>query len=174
MLSKDRVKEAENNMKTYLSDGLIKKESFKDIVYHTYMRNHRESLIVAKKLSNENLSNLWIVVISYYSMFYIANAVLYKMGYKIGYKIAHKITSDALIVLIRDKLTDNLIEDYEIAGNEALALSDNLLQNFDYERVKRSAFQYETTEEIKKAKANTSLKRAEEFSAEMEKLIQDE
>ena len=173
MLSDERIKEAENNMKTYLSDELIKKNLFKDIVFDTYMRNHRESLLIAKKLFDENLSNLWIVVISYYSMFYIANAVLYKKGFKVGSKIAHKVTSDALIVLIRNKLTDNLIENYEIASNEALVLSDNLLQSFDFERLKRSTFQYETTEEIKQAKADTSLKRAEEFSAEMEKLIQD-
>lgn len=136
------------------------------------MRNHRDSLIIAKKLFNENLSNLWIVVISYYSMFYIANAVLYKKGFKVGFKIAHKVTSDALIIPIRNKLADNLIENYEIASNEALALSDNLLQSFDFERFKRSTFQYETTEEIKQAKAKTSLRKAEEFSVEIEKLIQ--
>lgn len=49
MLSKERIKEAENNIKMYLSDNLIKKEIFKKIVFDTYMRNHRESLIIAKK-----------------------------------------------------------------------------------------------------------------------------
>ena len=41
---------------------------------------------------------------SYYSMFYIANAVLIKKGYKTGDKIAHKVTADALITIIRSKL----------------------------------------------------------------------
>jgi len=36
---------------------------------------------------------------------------------------------------------------------------------------KRSVFQYETTEEIKKAKAKTSLERAKRFAFEMEKLL---
>ena len=80
MLSDERIKEAEKNVRSYLSDGLIKKEKFRDIVFDTYMRNHRESLIVARKLFNESLSNLWVVVISYYSMFYLANALLYKLG----------------------------------------------------------------------------------------------
>src|SRR3989338_1941762 len=164
MLSKERIKEAEDNVKMYLADDIIKKEQFRKIVYDTYMRNHRESLVVANKLQKENISNLWVVVISYYSMFCIANAILYKLGHKIGDKIAHKVTSDALIVFVRKKLKESLIEDYEIASNQALDLSDTLLQSYDAERSKRSEFQYETTEEIKEAKAKTSLMRAEEFS----------
>ena len=135
------------------------------------MRNHRESLIVARKMFNENLSNLWTVVISYYSMFYLANALLYKLGYKVGSKVAHKVTSDALIVFVRNKLKDQLIENYELASTEALTLSDNLLQSYDFEREKRSIFQYESTEEIKAAKAKTSLDRAEEFSIKIEKML---
>ena len=125
------------------------------------------------KLFNENWSNLWVVVIGYYSMFYIANALIYKLGYKVGSKVAHKVTSDALIVFVRNKLKDHLIEDYELASSEALAISDNFLQNYDFERVKRSVFQYESTEEVKAAKAKTSLDRAEEFSKEIEKLLLD-
>ncbi len=171
MLSEERIKEAKDNVKSYLSEELIKKELFRKIVFETYMRNHRESLLVAKKLFEENLSNLWTIVVSYYSMFYLANAMLYKLGYKVSSKVAHKVTSDALIVFVRNKLKDNLIEDYELASNEALNLSDNLLQSYDSERLKRSIFQYESAEEIKTAKAKTSLTRAEYFSKEIEKMI---
>ena len=103
---------------------------------------------MSKKLFNDNVSSLWVVVTSYYSMFYIANAIIYTLGYKVGPKVAHKVTSDALIVFVRNKLKDHIIEDYELASNEALTLSDNLLQNYDLERVKLSTFQYESTEEI--------------------------
>jgi uncharacterized protein (UPF0332 family) len=171
MLNEKRIIEANNNLKRYLEEDYIKKEPFKDIIFKTYLRNHKESLIIAKKLFDERLSSLWIIVISYYSMFYIANAVLYKKGYKVGSKIAHKVTADALIVLIRDKLKNNLIEEYDIAVSESLLLTDNLISSFDYERIKRSLFQYETTEEIKYSKAKTSLERAKKFSVEMEKLI---
>src|SRR3989338_1141394 len=173
MLRNERISEAQSSVRSYLADGLLTKEWFRNIVFETYLRNNRESLLVAKKLFNENLSNLWVVVISYYSMFYLANAMLYKLGYKIGPKIAHKVTSDALIVFVRNKLKDRLIEDYELASNEALTLSDNLLQSFDFEREKRSVFQYESTEEIKSAKAKTSLDRAEEFSFKIEKMLID-
>ena len=173
MLSNERIKEAQQKVSTYLAEGLLKKEKVKRIVLETYLKNHRESLLVVRKLFDEKISNLWVVVISYYSMFYLANALLYKIGYKVGSKVAHKVTSDALIVLVRNKLKDQLIEDYELASNEALTLSDNLLQNFDLERAKRSVFQYESTEEIKAAKAKTSLDRAEEFSVKIEKLLLD-
>jgi mannose/fructose/N-acetylgalactosamine-specific phosphotransferase system component IID len=109
-------------------------------------------------------------------MFYIANAVMYKMGYKVGHKIAHKVSSDALIYYIRDKLKKSLLENYEEAKEESLELAglrtDELLQSFDYERMKRSKFQYDTTDVIKKSKAKTSFERAKEFGFEMEKLLQ--
>src|SRR3989344_189411 len=168
MLSDERIKEAERNIRSYLSDGMIKKERFREIVFKTYLRNHRESLLIARKLFNEKSSNLWVIVISYYSMFYLANALLYKIGYKIGPKVAHKVTADALIVFVKNKLRDNLIEEYELASGEALTLSDNILQGYDLERMKRSVFQYESTEEIKASKAKTSLERAELFSKEVE------
>lgn len=171
MLNNEKIKKAEHNIKQYLNEGLISKSLFKQIIFNTYLKNHKDSLLLAKKIYNENLSPLWVIVISYYSMFYIANAVLYKFGYKIGSKISHKITSDALIVFVRNKLKQKLIEDYETATKEALIISNNLIENFEYERRKREIFQYETTEKIKKAKAKTSLKRAEEFSKEIEKLL---
>jgi len=171
VLSNERIREAEQSVKSYLSDGLIKKERLSSIVFDTYMRNHRESLLVAQKLFNEQLSNLWVIVTSYYSMFYLANALLYKLGYKVGSKIAHKVTSDALIIFVRNKLKDNLIEEYEIAASEAMVLSETLLQNYDFERMKRSIFQYESTEEIKQAKAKTSLDRAQHFSVAIEKMV---
>ena len=176
MLDEEKIKEIEKKIKGYLEDNLIwKYKEFKDEILETYKRNYKESLDIAEKLFNQNLSNLWVVVISYYSMFYIVNAVLYKIGYKIEHKIAHKVTSDALIVYIRNKLKKSLLEDYEEAKEEALELAglktDELLQSFDYERMKRSEFQYETTEEIKRAKALTSLDRAKKFIFEMKKLL---
>lgn len=171
MLDEKRINEAKSNIKSYLADKLLNKESFKDIVFETYMRNHRESLALAEEVFKNNRSNLWVIVISYYSMFYIANAVLYKMGYKVGHKIAHKITADALIIFVRGKIQEALLTNYELAGKEALAISDNLMESFDYEREKRSRIQYRTTEEIKHALAKTSLERARHFSLELEQLL---
>ena len=117
-------------------------------VFETYQRNFQESIDFAQKVFEQNLSNLWIVVISYYSMYYVANAALYKIGYKIGAKVSHKITAEALIVFVRNKLKRNLLEDYEEAKDEALDIigrkTDEILESFGYEMEKRSLFQYES------------------------------
>jgi len=109
-------------------------------------------------------------------MYYLAKAVLYILKYKVGDKISHKVTADALIVFVRNKLKASLIESYEEAKEEAFEISgqraDEILESFDQERVKRSIFQYSMTEEARKAKAETSLKRAKEFNFEMKKLLE--
>lgn len=176
MLDEKRIKEAEINVRGYTQDGLIKKYvSFRKEILSTYTRNYKESLETAQNIFDQELSNLWLVVISYYSMYYAANAVLYKIGYKVGKKVSHKVTADALIVFVRNKLMKSMLEDYEEAKEDALSITgrrtDELLASLDKEREKRSVFQYETTEEIKQAKAKTSLERAKKFIFEMEKLL---
>lgn len=176
MLDEKRVKGAENNVKRYLEDQLLwKYKLFKEEILETYNRNYQESLDVAQKIFNQNLSNLWTIVISYYSMYYIANAVLYKIGYKIGSKVSHKVTAESLIVFVRNKLKKEFLEEYEEAKEEAMEIigrkTDEIIGSFDQELEKRSVFQYESTEEIKREKANTSLDRAKKFIFEMKKLL---
>lgn len=176
MLDNKRVKEAENNVKNYLAEGLIKKIAKPELgVREVLVKNSKESLEAASILYKSNHSHLWTIVCSYYAMYYIAKAVLYKLGYKVGSKISHKVTADALIVYIRKRLKHSLIEVYEEARQEATELAglraDELMKYFDYERAKRGRIQYSTTEQAKKTKAQTSLKRAKEFVFEMEKLL---
>ncbi len=105
----------------------------------------------------------------------MANAILYKNGYKVSEKISHKVTADSIIVYVRDKLTKTLLQDYEDTLNEALNLagvrSDEIINYFDEERVKRNRIQYTTSEQVKRSKAQTSLDRAKKFIFEMEKLM---
>ena len=176
MLNEKRIKEAESNIRGYLQEGLIKKHAvFRKEILETYERNYQESLDIAQMIAEKSLSNLWTIVISYYSMYYMANAVLYKIGYKIGHKISHKVTADALIVFIRNKLKKSLLEDFEESKEEALDIigrkTDDIIISFDQEMGKRSIFQYESTEQVKKAKAQTSLDRAKKFVFEMKKLL---
>ncbi|MBN2880848.1 HEPN domain-containing protein [Candidatus Woesearchaeota archaeon] len=171
MISEERIKEANLNFSLYLSEGLLKKSTNK-IGLKILIKNSHDSLKAASLLLFNNIY-LWTIVSSYYSMFYIANAVFLELGYKTGDKIIHKVTSDALLVVVRSKLKDKLLEDYEDVAQEALAKikSDDLIESFDYERRKRSFVQYETSEEDIKSKALTSFLRAKEFLFEMEKLI---
>src|SRR3989339_860210 len=164
MLDKKRITEAEKNVKSYLAEGLLKKTTENKKLIELFVKDARESLKVADKISKENISELWTIVCSYYSMYYYANAVLLKLSYKVGDKIAHKVTSDALIVYVRKKLKDSLIEEYEETKEEALNLAgikaDSIIESFGFFKKKK-----------KKTKAQTSLNLAKEFAIEMDKLL---
>ncbi len=178
MLSEKRIKEAEKNVKVYLEEGLLRKIDKPDKkILNILLKNSDESLKLANKIFSERSSWLWVIVISYYAMYYIANAVLYKHGYKIGSRISHKVTADALIVFVRNKLKNVLLEEFEEAQEEALEIarlkSNEIIESFDLERRKRSKFQYEMTEEVKMSKAKTSLERAKRFCFELRKLVEE-
>ncbi|MFW6449956.1 MAG: hypothetical protein ACOCZ6_02785 [Nanoarchaeota archaeon] len=153
----------EHNFRKYIEDGLIKKERFNKDIYTRLYENSMESLQVANNLYQENLSFLWTIVASYYSMFYIASVFVYKKGYKAKGRIVHKVINDALVVLSKHELEEKFIQYYWQEREKALELSQTLLDNFGYERAKRAQFQYEMTSKLKKAKAKTSLARAKEF-----------
>ena len=175
MLDEKRIKEAEISVRSYLAEGLLKKISLDKNIINILLKNAKESLRVADEINQKNFSDLWIIVCSYYTMFYYANAVLLKFGYKVEDKIVHKVTSDAIIVYIRKKLKESLIEEYEETKEEALNLAgikaDKIIESFDFERSKRGLIQCKTIEFEKKSKAETSLQRAKEFAREMDKLI---
>ena len=178
MLSKKRIEEAEKNIKIYLDDGLLKKitqaQTKDNIAQKIFMKNAKDSLKAAKLLL-ENEIPLWTIVASYYSMFYMANAVLINLGYKTGDKIVHKVTADTLIAIVKNKLTKQIIENYEEVAEEALNIAEikstEIIETFDYERRKRSHIQYQTTITDITTKAKTSLQRAQEFLFEMEGLL---
>ena len=178
MLSDKRIKEAESNVKRYLAERLLKKQ-MNETAKEMYIENSNLSLETAQKLlSLENQTYqpyLWVIVSSYYAMYYIANAVLLKIGYKVGDKISHKVTADSLNVFARNKLEKELIEEYEIIKKDAMELTsskaDSLLESLDFEMEKRSKFQYQMDEKVKKSKALTSLERAKQFVFELKKLL---
>ena len=163
------------NFDGYLRDGLIKKER-NETARAMYLKNAELSLNLAEECMGSPLKpHIWVVVISYYSMFYIANAVLLNLGYKIGDKIVHRVTSDALVTLVMDKLRKGLLEEYEDLREDALEIasirSEEIIAFYAQELDKRSRFQYNMTESIQEQKAMTSLKRAREFMMEMKKLL---
>lgn len=68
------------------------------------------------------------------------------------------------IVFARNKLTKELLEEFEDTKEDALEFmaskTDSLLEFLDFEMEKRSRFQYQMDESIKKSKAVTSISRA--------------
>lgn len=171
-MDEKRIKQAESNFKNYLKEGkIVKMDSANPLVYETYLRNARESLNVANLLFEKNTSSLWVVVSSYYSMFYMACAYVYKLGYKTKHEIVHQVINEALIVQGRHKIKNHLLQAYEMGKEDALSASDNYLKSYEFEKTKRSSFQYETTDEIKGNKAKTSLERAKEFLTLIEGIL---
>jgi len=172
-MDEKRIKKAESNFRTYLQDGKINKVAeFNSLIYETYSRNARESLNVANQLFQNKSSSLWVVVTSYYSMFYMACAYLYKLGYKPGEEIVHQVVNESLIVQGRNKIKNHILENYDEEKEKALIIVDNYLDNYEREKAKRVSFQYQTTDEIKESKAQTSLNRAKEFLTLMEAILQ--
>lgn len=172
-MDKKRIEIAERNFKLYLEDRKIQKIiEFQPIIYSTYIKNANESLIAADTLFKENMSSLWVVVTSYYSMFYMASAYLYKLGFKVSHEICHQVTNESLIVQGRHKIKNHILENYDEEKTKALEISDNYLENYEREKVKRATFQYETTDLIKRSKAETSLKRAKEFVEIIREIIE--
>ena len=109
-MDEKRIKQAEDNFKNYLKDGkIINVDKQNPLIYETYLKNARESLSVANLLFKNVSSSLWVVVSSYYSMFYIACAYLYKLGYKTRHEIVHQVINEALIVQGRHKIKNHLL-----------------------------------------------------------------
>src|SRR3989338_8810183 len=160
MLDDKRIKEAEENVRDYLKDGLLRKAVLSNDVFDVYLKNSSESIELAKDIFKNNKSNLWVIVTSYYSMYYMANALLCNFGYKVGEKISHKVTADALIVFARNKIRTSLLDDLENAMDEAMDLAsvktDEMISDFEHERTKRSRFQYKMPEQAKERHAKTS------------------
>lgn len=113
MIEKERLEEAKRNVKIYIEDGLLKtgnKDAARFVDF--FIANADCSLRTAsilQEVSDENSlketlkagldfeSYLWVIVSSYYSMFYAATAILAKQGIRATGQIVHKVTADALI-----------------------------------------------------------------------------
>jgi len=193
MKTEKEIKIIESNINIYQRDGLFKKGEYSNLI-DFYVKTARKTLQTADILlqisDNKELKKklgllddfetyLWVITTSYYSMFYIINALFSKYGIKIGDKVAHKVASDVFYFYFikNNKIAKELFEIYEEAKGQAMNLinyseqAEKLFQDLEYERDKRHKFQYDMTENIKKSYAQTSLKRAKDFINEIELLI---
>jgi uncharacterized protein (UPF0332 family) len=131
-------------------------------------------------------ANLWVINTAYYSMFYMANAMLAKQGIKIRTTIGvHKKTYVLLMhyFYMTKKLARHYIDTFEKLQNEsqelmAMEKAKDLMEKYGSEMKKRAIFTYNVNEQLKQAKAETSINRAIEFYNEglsiIEKTISNE
>lgn len=134
----------------------------------------------ALALQPEFETYLWVIVSSYYTMFYSALALLAKNELKTGDKLVHKVVADTLITnFLKNKKLAKLLENYEETKEQALQITgteekaEQLIENFEHERHKRSRIQYELGVKAKQALAQTSIQRAEQFIAEIRKILKE-
>lgn len=201
MIEKSRIEEADRNVSRYIADGLLKtqNEEVKEFIGF-FMSNADSSLETASllfqvsddakardqlRMRQDFESYLWVIVSSYYSMFYAATALLASQGIKAKGDVVHKVTADALIhFFISNKRLAKLMAEYEEAKDVSLELigreellkridsrANELILGFDRERRKRSRFQYDVGVVVKRAFAETSLNRAREFLFEIRKVM---
>ena len=201
MIEKKRIEEAQRNAKQYIDEGLLKvKDKDAPRFVGFFMKNAESSLHTASmlqeisdqqglkvtlKVSSDFESYLWVIVSSYYSMFYAATALLASQGIRATGQIVHKVTGDALIhFFVSNEKLAKLLEQYEEAqavgleliGREELMKSmqkkaDELIVAYESERKKRSKFQYDIGVQAKRGYAQTSLERAKEFVFEIRKIL---
>ncbi|MEK6846449.1 MAG: hypothetical protein AABY26_06835 [Nanoarchaeota archaeon] len=194
MIEDKKLKQAQSRVKHYLSEGIIKakqKAEFTDF----FLANAEKSLNSANALYDLSTDKgmqlktgyinfdgfLWVVNACYYSMFYMARALLENEGIKIKTDLSvHAVTFDAIICFfyLNGKLQKKMIEDFADAKEEVAELlgkqkADQLIEDYFWEKGKRATFTYNTKEVVIRAKAKTSIDRAKKFNQEIKGIIKE-
>ena len=192
MLDDKKLREAESRVKNHIREGSIETNQKKEFV-DFFLANAEKSLNSANALfdlstdkdmqQNTGYPNfdglLWAVNASYYSMFYMARALLENEGIKLRTDLSvHVLTFDALInfFYLNGKLQKKLIEDFAEAREDSSELlgkqkADQLIEDYFWEKRKRATFTYKTNQILVKSKAETSIKRARRFNEDINKII---
>lgn len=192
-LDEKKLKEIGNRVKHFISEETIKSKQPKKYV-DFFLTNATDSLKTARCIYDMSTNKdyqqytgyeglkgfLWVINASYYSMFYMARALLENEGIKLKADLSiHALTFDALIYYfyLTGKLQKKLFEQYIEAQEEATELlgkqkADELVEEYFFEKRKRGNLTYETEEFAIQSKAKTSLDRATKFNTEIRMIIE--
>ncbi len=192
MLDEKKLKEVESRVKQFISGNIINSKGNPEHV-NFFIKNADDSIDSAKALFElstdpkkyESLGFtsfnglLWVVNASYYSMFYMARALLENGGIKIKADLSiHAVTFDAMIYYfyLTGKLQKEFLEDFIDAKEDAAELlgkqkADELMEEYFFEKKKRGTFTYDMGIVLVESKAKTSLERAQRFRRELNKII---
>lgn len=192
MLEEKKLKEAESRVKQFINEGIIKSKGKPEHV-DFFLKNADDSIDSAKVLLELSTNPkkqqsfgftsfnglLWVVNASYYSMFYMARALLENGGIKIKSDLSiHSLTFDAVIYYfyLTGKLPKEFLEDFIEAKEDAAELlgkqkADELMEEYFFEKRKRGTFTYDMGVVLVKSKAKTSMDRAQKFRRELKKII---
>ncbi len=193
MLDEKFVNISKKKVETFLKEGIIRREKEKKFIQF-FLNNAKNSLEAAKVLFETSTNNklksnlglvdfngfLWVINTSYYSMFYMARALLESIGVKIKTELSiHSVTFDALVYYfyLSGKLQRGFVEDFAEAKEEAAELlgkekAKELIEDYFYEKRKRAVFTYDVGTIAMQNKAQTSLERAKKFNENLRKMIE--
>lgn len=204
MLDEKKLKQIEKNVPVMINEGKISRDEFNKKLVKFFLENALLSLNTAKILNEVSFKSdvkkkfdfiddgfetyLWVINTSYYSMFYMAGALLSSIGVKIKSEIGiHKKTFEALVYYfyLNKRIAKHYLDEFEEAQRESQELlgkeepialmqkkAKELILKYDSEMEKRSTFTYEMGEKAKSTKAITSLNRAIEFYNECLRLLE--
>ena len=191
-LNEDEIKKLKERVADYLKKGIFSKGDSKFVDF--FILNSKNSLESAKLLfeasTNEEVKKdlgvaefngfLWVINASYYSMFYLARALLESKGIKIkrGESSIHLLTLDAFIYhfYLTGALKKKIIEDFgESMDESSQSLGDQrakeIIEDYSNEKYKRGLYTYEMGINALRNKAQTSLERAKRFSDDLRKIL---
>lgn len=193
MIDEKKLREAEGRVKQLINEGIIKSNE-KPTHVDFFIKNADDSIDSAKALFELSTNSqkqesfgftsfnglLWVVNASYYSMFYLARALLEASGIKIKADISiHAATFDAVIYYfyLTGTLQKEFLEDFIEAKNDAAEIlgkqkADELMEDYLFEKKKRGAFTYDMGTVLVQSKAKTSLERAQKFRRELKKILE--
>jgi len=194
MLDK-KMQEIKRDAEKLISSGEIIKEKESRFTQF-FIKNSKDSLDSAKLLFEVSTNNelkkstgfpdfngfLWVINSSYYSMFYMARALLESIGVKIktAQQSIHLVVFDALVYYfyLNGKLQKRMIEEFQEAGTEASEIlgrekAREIIEDYFNEKDKRGRFTYEMGTIAIQNKAKTSLERAKRFNEEIRKILEN-
>ncbi|MEK6859895.1 MAG: hypothetical protein AABX54_03705 [Nanoarchaeota archaeon] len=192
MLDEKSIKQAKYNAEQLIREGKISKDS-EGRYARFFLKNSQDSFNTAKLLflvsSDKNKKielgypnfngYLWVINSSYYSMFYMARALLENSRIKIiTDQSIHSTVYFALIYYfyLTGKIEKSLIEEFKNANIDSTDIlgkekAKELMQDYHNEKEKRGRFTYEMGEIAMQNKAKTSLERAMNFNEKIRTMI---
>lgn len=160
-------KELENDFKSYLEEGLIRKiapvprlvevhlnKAFHNLDFASFTLKNQEK--INKRIENETYFD-WVIIISYYGMYHAALALLYKLGYKTATHLA------TICVLCKECLGKSLEKEDIKRLSRILELGKEEIKEIARAKERREKASYSGSISFERHLAELTLKDARDF-----------
>ena len=149
--------------------NLYKKKAEKSFMISTFLLNAAkdEKIGEANGLPGRLFLNYWIITISYYSMLYIAKALILTKGYETDDHFSTQIALGKLFVIIEELEK----EDLEILDQSYKILEDEYITYFETARKESKISRYAAIKSYERQRVETIYNNAKEFIAKLGLMI---